>query len=206
MQNSYHDGTSRVTDPSHRRAPQAELYPNDRRSEPNNSRNYGGHDLNYQHYDLNAHQEHSHSHYQEVPRSWESGNPELNRVINNPNLMDAIARLERRNIHTPHRSSARQSQPTPNEHHYPQHQPFDHHSNNNRPLGMSNLQDLNERRPRTYPIDGRINEHQHAGPYDAVGYVSRQSDHERNNEPQGYEEYEGYEEVDFDDRSSATFF
>jgi hypothetical protein len=35
--------------------------------------------------------------------------------------------------------------------------------------------------------------------------VSRQSDYERNNEPQGYEEYEEYEEGDFDDRSSATY-
>jgi hypothetical protein len=36
--------------------------------------------------------------------------------------------------------------------------------------------------------------------------VSRQSDYEGNNEPQGYEGYEVHEEADYDDRSSATFF
>jgi hypothetical protein len=47
-----------------------------------------------------------------------------------------------------------------------------------RPLGMSNLRELNQSRNPMHAMDRRLYESQHAGPYDGIQYVGRRSDYE----------------------------
>lgn len=119
-----------------------------------------------------AHQERS-SRY-EVSRSWQSRNPDVDRMLCDPALREAIERLEGRTRHHT-RSSSRQPRPTPS-----RSQPTSDQSQAvSRPLGYSNLRHFNEGRVLQYQIERHLREDQRSGPYDAVQSVGGRSDYER---------------------------
>jgi hypothetical protein len=139
----------------------------------------------------------------QVPRSWGTRNPELDQTLGNTHLRDALAILEGHS-RTPLSSAARGSRPRQIAPHTVDTDQASSHAI--RPLGVSNIRHLNETRTPLHTLDERNSEGQRAGPYDAVGYITRAaSNYKRIFENSGgYEEYEPYEDVENDD-SSPTF-
>jgi hypothetical protein len=132
--------------------------------------------------------------YRRAPRSWQSVNPEVHRVLHDSTLQDAIFRLEGRN-HPPNRSLSRQSRPTPAQQRVRSHSP-DWYSRNLVPLGLSNVRRLNEEIGQMRQMDRRYREEQRNSPYDAVSYVDR---------PHNIYECE-YDEGNFDGDNSDILF
>ncbi|KAF2034886.1 hypothetical protein EK21DRAFT_107519 [Setomelanomma holmii] len=197
------DATPHITHTSRQRQLEHPGYPTNHLSQQNNS-----YDPPYQYphswqYGYDAHRMASPS--QAVPRDWNSPNPQVNHVVNSAVLQDAISRLggqayqNHDHSDSTSRNSARRSHALPNEYHFLQPPSAYHDATNNRPPGLSDGQDRESWRPPRYSEDRRLYENQRAGPYDAVGFVVEQSDHE-------YEGYEGFdEEIDRDARSSVTY-
>jgi hypothetical protein len=98
----------------------------------------------------------------------------------------------------------------------PQFQPesSERHAANSRPLGASNLRDLNQNRTPTHAMERQWSEDQRPGPYTAIGYVGRRSVYDNEREEfvryrheeasEQYHHSDEYEE--YDDRSSETLY
>jgi hypothetical protein len=108
------------------------------------------------------------------------------------------------------RSSVRQLRPTPTGTHRPRAYSPDWYQRNSRPLGMTNLRDLDQNRNQIHAMERRLHEDQRAGPYDALGYVDQRvgtETRERRGYGGRYRQHHQYEEYDdFDDRSSDTLY
>ncbi|KAH7085713.1 hypothetical protein BKA63DRAFT_24335 [Paraphoma chrysanthemicola] len=201
----------------HQSPPDAGHYHTDGRRQRNSSQYTGESVSSHQYVENNSTQEHTHQHYQQMPRSWGPRNSELTHIVNDPRLQDAIARLSHQNTNTqplhPLHDSHSSSYSRSSSHSSPAAQ----HSHNTWPLGHSNLQYLNDHRPQPHPMDRPMSASHRAGPYDAAGYVGWQSDYERPAESRSdqryveydhmsHEEYEVDEEQQYEDRSSATLY
>jgi hypothetical protein len=104
------------------------------------------------------------------------------------------------------RTVVRQQRPIPAENHRHQAHSSEWYEQNSRPLGRSNLRDLNRDRGSTHATRRWMDEDQRAGPYDNVGQVSRRSDYDRRVSHRRDEEYEQYQqdnEYEYDDRSNT---
>lgn len=110
----------------------------------------------------------------DVNRSWQSTNPRVKSVLEDPALRGAIDIFEGR-VSRHNRSSSRQSRPTATH----RHRSPDQYRTNSRPLGYSNVRSLNESRSPQRPIERRLREDQRNGPYDAVQSVGQRSDYDR---------------------------
>ncbi|KAH7414270.1 hypothetical protein DE146DRAFT_29805 [Phaeosphaeria sp. MPI-PUGE-AT-0046c] len=135
----------------------------------------------YRHGQHTAHHEHP-SRY-EVYRSWGSHNSEVDRVIDDPALREAMDRLDGQ-AGRHNRSTSRQPRPTPTRSYR---SPAAQHQPNSRPLGYSNLRDLNESRNPQHPVERRLREDQRSGPYDAIHSVGRPSDYARREQHSSYD-------------------
>jgi hypothetical protein len=111
------------------------------------------------------------------------------------------------------RSSTKQPDPIPNGSQF-QPESSEQHAANSRPLGASNLRDLNQNRTLTHAMERQWSEDQRAGPYNAIGYVGRRSVYDdereefvrycREEESEQYHHSDEYEE--YDERSSETLY
>ncbi|KAH4180736.1 hypothetical protein HBI52_111580 [Parastagonospora nodorum] len=139
--------------------------------------------------------------HQDLHRAWQSVNPEIDRVINDVAVREAILRLEGRTHHH-NCSSVRQLQPTLSQNRRHQTHSSEWYERNSRPLGRSNLRNLDLTRGPTNATRRWRDEDQRSGPYNNIGQVGRQSDYERG-APQQYEQDE--EEYEYDDQSDTLY-
>jgi hypothetical protein len=134
--------------------------------------------------------------------SWQYVNPDIERVINDAAIREAIARLEGRTQHL-NRSSARQQCPTLNEDRH-RHSP-EWYEITSRPLGRSNLRDLDRNRGATHATRRWRDENQRAGPYSTIGQVSWASDYDQRVPHRYEEEYEQDNEYEYHNRSDTLY-
>jgi hypothetical protein len=116
------------------------------------------------------------SQYHEVPRPWHLRNEDIHQMLQDPLLSELSGQTEIRGhpnyLFNCQSRSSLLPLPLYTGHYHTQTPLPNPNQHETRPLGMSNLQELNRRNSNTTPIE-------RAGPFNAIGYVGQRSDYER---------------------------
>ena len=163
--------------------------------------NSGADQIIHSHYHARQNDRQELSRHQDFHRPWQSANPGIDRVINDVAVREAILRLEGRTHHNS-RDSARQLQPISSQSRRHQTRSSEWYERNSRPLGQSNLRDLDMARGATDATRRWSDEDPRSGPYNNIGQTGRISDYERGASQQHEQDGEDYE---YDDRSDTLY-